>query len=198
VGDRQVAPRRQLRHQARDKGRRVILVIDQVQDADQHQRDRPGEVDGLRGAGQDRIRVTQVGFQVGARAVGSRGQQRASVVEDDRVVVHVDDPRLGCHQLGDLVGIAGRRDSGADIEELADARVAGEEPYRAREEGAVRLDRETQPRQHRERPLGGLAVRCEVVLPAQPVVIDPGGVCDARVKPRLLLHEIRVTTFSTR
>ena len=41
----------------------------------------------------------------------------------DRVVVHVDDPHIGGGLLRDLVDVPGRRDAGADVDDLADARV---------------------------------------------------------------------------
>jgi hypothetical protein len=68
--------------------------------------------------------VPQVGVQVGRGAVGTAGEQRAGVSEYQRVVVDVDDPALRGDGLGHLVGVARRRQSGADVEELAD-------PFRA-------------------------------------------------------------------
>jgi hypothetical protein len=41
-------------------------------------------------------------------------------------VVGVDDAALGRDRLGHLVGVVRRRDAGADVEELADAGLAGQ------------------------------------------------------------------------
>src|SRR5690242_11499580 len=47
----------------------------------------------------------------------------AQVIRAGRVLV-VDDPRLRRHLLGDLVGVVGRGQSGADVKELPDPRLA--------------------------------------------------------------------------
>jgi hypothetical protein len=93
--------------------------------------------------------------------------------QDDRVVVDVDDLRVRGDPLGDLVGVVGGRQAGADVQELADLRLAGQVPDGAGEEppggagdvhdlgidGAIVVT--------------GVAVHREVVLAAQPVVPDP-------------------------
>ena len=57
--------------------------------------------------------------------------------QDDRVVVDVDDLRVRGDPLGDLVRVVGGRQAGADVQELADLRLAGQVP-----DGAVRNFRE--------------------------------------------------------
>ena len=52
--------------------------------------------------------------------------------QHDGVVVDIDDAALWRHRLGDLVGVVGRGQAGADVEELADARLAGQILDRAR------------------------------------------------------------------
>src|SRR5690348_4258019 len=47
------------------------------------------------------------------------GEQRAGVYEDDPIVIHVDHPGLRGDRLRDLMGIARRGDTGADVKELA-------------------------------------------------------------------------------
>jgi hypothetical protein len=91
----QVAARRQRVDQRRDDPRGLELVGDEVQDRDQHQRDRLAEVQDLpdRRIGQDRLRVSQIGMDVGRAALGRAGQQLAGVPENERVVVGVDDAR---------------------------------------------------------------------------------------------------------
>ena len=109
----------------------------------QQQRDRPGEVErpGRPRAGSPR--VAQVGLEVGGRALGGAGQQGAGVGEDQRVVVHVDDRAIPGRFLGDLVGVVGGRQAGADVEELPDPDLRGQVPHGAQ-----------------ERPLARAAVRC--------------------------------------
>jgi len=75
--------------------------------------------------------------------LGAAGEQRAGVHQHQRVVVDVDDAGLGRDGLGDLVGVVGGRQAGADVLELADARLAGQVADRAGQEpsvGASRLD----------------------------------------------------------
>jgi hypothetical protein len=111
--------------------------------------------------------------------------------QDDGVVVDVDDPGLWRYALGHLVRVVGGGDPGADVEELPDLRLGGQEADRAGQEGAVGPDREHQVRLRLQGPLAGLTVRGEVVLPAQPVVIDAGYVGDAGVK---VVHEAPIRT----
>src|SRR5208282_6096236 len=120
--------------------------------------------------------------EVGARALRLAGQQRPGVREHDGVVVDVDDPGLGRHALRYLVRVAVGRDPGADVEELPDPRLGGQETNRPGQEGAVGADREHQVRVRLQGPLAEFPVSGEVVLPAQPVVVDAGYVGDADVK----------------
>jgi hypothetical protein len=94
------------------------------------------------------------------------GQQRAGVREDDRVVVHVDDPGLRRDRLGDLVGAARGRDAGADVEELPDPRLAGEVTDGPAEKRAVRVGTRGQVRVDLERCLGDRPVGGVIVLAA--------------------------------
>jgi len=93
------------------------------------------------------------------------------------------------------VDVVLRGDAGADVEELADARLCGQETHGPAEEGAVRagdgpgvgLDRDHRP--------GGILVGPEIVITAQPPVVDPGAVglagVDARRHPaRLHCHRV--------
>ena len=102
--------------------------------------------------------------------------------QHDGVVVDVDDPAVRRHALGHLVGVVGGRDAGADVEELPDAQLGGEEADRTAEEGAVGPDREHQVGIGGQGPLAELPVSGEVVFPAQPVVVDPGYMRDASVE----------------
>jgi len=56
-----------------------------VQDRDQQDGDRPGEVEDAGGAFEDRVGVPQVGLDVVGHALGAAGQQGLGVAEHDRV-----------------------------------------------------------------------------------------------------------------
>jgi hypothetical protein len=103
------------------------------------------------------------------------------VGEDDRVVVDVDDPRVGGGLLGDLVRVVRRGDAGADVEELADPGLLGQVADGAGEEPPVRLDPPAQAGGDGQDAFGGFAVGREIVLAAQPVVVDAGRVGDRGV-----------------
>jgi len=82
---------------------------------------------------------------------------------------------------GDLVGVAGCGQAGADVEELADAFLFGQVPDGAPQERLVGLRGkpdagEGGDRLFRRDPVGG-----EVVLAAQQVVINSGDVRDAGI-----------------
>jgi hypothetical protein len=123
------------------------------------------------------------------------------VAEHDRVVVHVDDARVGRGALRHLVGVVAAGQAGADVEELADARLGGQIVDRAAEEGAVLPDARDDVRILLDHQLGGLAVRLEVVLAAEPVIVDPrdrrhAGV-DLRRRVRLILrHGVRSLSWN--
>jgi hypothetical protein len=150
---------------------RVVGVGYHVHDGEQRDRDGLGEVEELRGLVEDRVGVAQVGVDVlgGTRLVA--GEQRAGVGEDDRIVVRVHDQGLWRDGLGDLVCVACRRDAGADVEELADARLPGEVADDPPEECPVRPHGEGHIRPRLEpclnrRPVGGV-----VVLAAQLIIV---------------------------
>jgi hypothetical protein len=82
-------------------------------------------------------------------ALRAAGQQRLGVDEHDRIVVHVDDPRIRRDRLGDLVGVVRPRRPG----------TAWPGPGTP-----VRPDPFAQPGRDREHPLSRLAVGGEVVL----------------------------------
>ena len=106
--------------------------------------------------------------------------------QHERVVVHVHDAAVRGDLLGDLVGVGGGGEARSQVQELPDAGLADQMGHRASEElavGACRgddvgdegLDLVAQP------PVGVV-----VVLAAQPVVPDPGGVRHGDVELRLL------------
>jgi hypothetical protein len=127
-------------------------------------------------------------FRLGEALDWAVGQARAKGFAHVTVACEPTGPRWLqvqrlCAERGlPLVGVIRRGDTGTDVEELADARIGGEEPDRAAQEGTVGAHPEAQPRRHREHPLGRLPVSGEIVLAAQPVVVNAGGMRRAGVQ----------------
>jgi hypothetical protein len=182
-GDRQVAARRHGRHQPVDDGLRLGVVADEVQQAEQHHRDRPREVERLRRFLDDPAGVTGVGVQVRRCPLGRAGEQRTGVHQHQRVVVDVDDAAPGVDRLRDLVRVVGRRQAGADVEELADPGLGDQVPHGPAQERPVGPGRADDVGQEPAHLLTHGPVGREVVLAAQPVVPDAGGVRYAGVEP---------------
>ena len=82
----------------------------------------------------------------------------------------------GAIRLSDLVRVVGGRQSGADVQELADACLAGQVPDRTAQERPVSTGETGYVREHRHDLVTDGAVDRVVVLAAQPVVPDPGRV----------------------
>lgn len=108
-------------------------------------------------------------------------QQGRGVQQHHRVVVDVDDAALRRLALGDLVGVVRGRDAGTEVEELRDAGLTGQVLHRPGQELAVGPHRLGQLRVGLQRQLARLPVGGEVILAAEPVVVDPGRVGLARV-----------------
>ena len=109
------------------------------------------------------------------------------MLQHDGVVVRVHDPRVRGDLLRHLVGVAGHRQPGADVQELADAALGGQVTHHPGQERPVRPHVGHDPRVGGDRLLGRLPVRGEVVLTAQPVVVDPGRVSMAGIELRHIL-----------
>jgi hypothetical protein len=198
VRDHQVAAGRQPGDQPGHQPGRVLLVGDELQDRQQHQGHRPAEVQCPGRSGQDGVRVVQVGLDVVARTLPGALQQGLGMQQHDGVVVDVDDPAVRRLALGDLVGVVRGRDAGADVEELPDAGLPGQVPHRPGQELAVGLHRLRQLRIRLQGQLARLAVGGEVVLAAEPVVVDPCRVRPAGVDARrrgLTVHPPRISRF---
>jgi hypothetical protein len=145
----------------------------------------PGsEVKGLRRLRQDRAGIAHVRIEVRGRALRRAGQQGARMQQHDWVVVHIDDLGIGDHRLCDLVGTVRRRQPGPNVEELPDPGLAGQVTHGAPEERTVRPDPGNDRRVRRDRLLSGLPVGGEIVLPAEPVVVDAGRMRNAGVEVR--------------
>src|SRR5205823_14745369 len=91
--------------------------------------------------------------------------------------------RLRRHLLGDLVRVVGRRQAGADVEELPDPGLAGQVAHGPGEEPALQPGDVGDAREHLQDRVADLAVGREVVLAAQQVVPHPGRVRGAGVEP---------------
>ena len=96
-------------------------------------------------------------------------------------MVNVDDAGFRRDGLSHLVDIAAGRYAGADVEELAQASLAGQVARGAGEEGAVGPRGRDDIRVDPHRLFAGFPVDGEVVLAAEQVVVDPRDVRDARV-----------------
>jgi hypothetical protein len=166
VGDHQVAARRERSHQLGHDPVRIFVVLDEVQDSQQHQGRRLGQIQRLGCGPHDRDRVAHIAVDVLGGTLRAAGQQRPCVGEHDGVVIDVDDPRVRRDRLGDLVGVVRRRNAGADIEELPDSCFVGQVADRPGQERPVRPDPEPQARRDGQYPLSCLAVGGEIVLAA--------------------------------
>src|SRR5919198_214577 len=82
---------------------------------------------------------------------------------------------------GDLVGIVGGGQAGADVQELGDPRLADQVADRAAQERPVGPGQGDDVREHIGDPVTDRAVDRVVVLAAEPVVPDPGRVRHAGV-----------------
>ncbi len=103
--------------------------------------------------------------------------------EHDGVVVHINDSAGRVDPLGDLMGVVDRGQSCADVQELPDARLAGEEPHGAREELPVGHGGPGQGRYETQDLIADFLVDGVVVLAAQPVVPDAGRVRHIGAEP---------------
>jgi len=183
VGRDHIRTRRQRPGERLDDLRRILLVHDPVQERDEYEPDRLAEVDHVTDVlvVEDRLRFARVRVNVGGPALGRGGQQGPRVSEDQGVVVAVHDPAGRVDGLGDLVHAVRRRQPGADVEELPDARLGRQVPHGPAQERPVLPRGGASVRrmlQHllRQRPVGG-----EVVLPADHVVVHAGGMRSRRI-----------------
>jgi hypothetical protein len=74
------------------------------------------------------------------------------------------------------VGVLRGGKTGTDVQELPDALLLDQVAHAPAEEGPVHAREPDDVGIHRRNPVADLAVNSEVVLTAQPVVPDPGGV----------------------
>src|SRR5690606_27154672 len=103
--------------------------------------------------------------------------------QHQRVVVDVDDPGLGRDGLGDLVGVVGGGQPGADVQELPGPRLAGQVGDGADQERPGGAGQIGDLGQDPQDLVADLPVDRVVVLAAEPVVPDPGDVGDGGVDP---------------
>src|SRR6185312_2988996 len=139
----------------RDYPARLGQVGDVVQDREQHDADRTAEVESRGRLLEYRVRVLDVGVQVGRDTFRAAGQQRAGVGKDKRVVVDVDDPAFRRGGLGHLMGVVRRGQPGADVEELPDSLRGGQVAYGPPEKRPVGLRGQLDAGERRNRLLAG-------------------------------------------
>ena len=92
MGDDQVTPGGHGLYQAVHDRPRLVVVSDVMQDRDQCDRDRLGQVQGPRGFLQDLPGIAQVGVDVVGDSLGAAGEQGAGVCQHEGVVIGIDDP----------------------------------------------------------------------------------------------------------
>jgi hypothetical protein len=150
--------------------------MDVVQDRQQQQADRLGEVEAIAHdpVFQDVLRRSDVGFDDRAGRVVR--EQRPAVHEHHRVVVHIDHPARRIHVMRDLVHIRVGGQARADIEKLTDATVCGQISHRSAQKRPARTTRLAGVRHDGQRTLGHHPVDSEVVLAADHEVVYPGHV----------------------
>ena len=179
--DHQVAARRNRVHEP-PHDRVGVRVIDVVQDGAEHDSYRFREVEGGCGAPQDVAGIAQVAVDEVCCAACLRVAQRVGVREDDRVTVDRHDPRVGRDLLGDGVHAAGVRDAGADVEELADTRLARHPAHRSPQERPIGTSGGPSAAETTRHPSEGVcgspAVDLEMANPAEQEVVDPGRMRD--------------------
>ena len=104
--------------------------------------------------------------------------------QDHRIVVHVDHVAAGRGRLGDLVRVVRCRDAGADVEKLADSRIFSQIAHCAGQEGTIGANRVNDIWIGLDRLLTGRPVGGEIVLAAEPVIINAGNMRDAGIDGR--------------
>src|SRR5690606_9465406 len=172
------------------------VVRDEMQDGDEHQADGPAEVEvpGDLGVVQDALRFPEVALHRDRLPVVR--EQCPGVHEHDRVIVHVDDPRLGRGAQRDLVHVLLGGEARADVEELPDP-VADQEPHRPADEPPVGQRLLPGVGRGPEQLLRRLPVYREVVLASQHVVVDAGHARNRGIDARWrLLHVTPLTIAS--
>ncbi len=120
---------------------------------------------------QDRIRLTQVSADDQGRLVVR--EQPSALLGHHRVAIDVNDAGPGYHRLDHFVGVADRRQPGADVQELPHALLGN--PLRGPlMKAAVRPGAVPDLRHHAQNLPGRLDVGREVVAAAQHVVVYTG------------------------
>jgi aerobic-type carbon monoxide dehydrogenase small subunit (CoxS/CutS family) len=140
------------------------------------QRQRAVELDVLRDGGmvEHRVRLGEVAHHQMRAFVLL--QQCPTVHGHHRIVVDVDDLRLGIHPLRDLVGVLGRGQPCADVDELVDLCRVCEESHRTNQPIPVDAADLDCLRGVLNDLLVHLAIDGVVVLAAEQVVVDPRSV----------------------
>ena len=172
VRDHQVAARRQRRDQAGHQPGRVLPSGMKCRIASSISATGWPKSRVLAAPVEDRVRVVQVGLDVGGARLRRAGQQGPGVRQHDRVVVDVDDPRLRRDRAGRPRGCCPRSAARCRRRGTAGCRASPARNRTARARN-VRLAARPAPDAGRPAaparppPVGG-----EVVLAAEPVVVD--------------------------
>ncbi len=157
----------------------VFLVPQAVQDTHEHDRDRLAEVEQV-----PYLRVAEHLFRFAQirseRDDVGASHQRGGMGRDQRILIHIDDARLGRHPVGDLVGVGHIRQARAKVEELADALTEHVVNHPLQQmaalNGSLSTGWNTQLPHHRIGRFGRFPINREVVFAAELIVPDASGV----------------------
>ena len=160
-----------------DDGRHDLadrLGVEEMQDHAENKADWLTEPDHLSHAGiaENSRRVTEVALGRGD-PIGT--QQGSGMGHHYRVVIDIGHPAGRIDRLGYLVGVLRSRQARADVHELPDAPFR-HPVHRPGQEQAVLPHFGRQRRIGLQQPIGLITVSGEIVLAAQPVVIDAGNI----------------------
>jgi hypothetical protein len=174
----------------------LLLVGEKVQDAAQHQADRPVPVEQFAGRTEHPFWIAQVAPDGERPAVV--GQQRGGVRDHHRVVIQVDNVDILVEALGNLVHVLHGGQAGADVEQLGNAFVADHVPDDAGQHVALRPHTALGHRQQGDHPVRQRPVGREVVSPAEQIVVNARVVRAGGVDLGRLGHEktLRPTSAS--
>jgi hypothetical protein len=181
VGEAEMAAGRHGLPETGDDLVRILLAGDEVEDGREQDRDRAVQIDEAEHVGvvENLFRPSQIRTH-DPYVVGGL-EQRVRMGDDDRVVVDVHHAGLRRDRGGHLVDIALRRQPGPDVDDLVDAGLSGEEAHGAADEAPVLPGHQASLWGDRQDLLRRLAIRGEVVLAAEVVVVHPGDVGNAHV-----------------
>jgi hypothetical protein len=105
MAERHVTARRQRSGDPAHHPARIVVTTEEVQDAEDHDRNRPGKSSVSPAAAGDRLGLAQLPPDIPGRALGRAAQQLMRMGEHHRIAIDIHDPRFRRLPLRDLVHI---------------------------------------------------------------------------------------------